>query len=124
MCVVSFNPAEIGHNNNIAQGLSVILIFWRGFGRVDHFKHPRSRQIRQPRDLRIHLSVIYSFSGQTLSCNTKKRHSTLHRDHAVWLKMRLIGIEPTLSAPEADALSTELQVHDLIIIHQFFIDCK
>ena len=109
MCVVSFNPAEIGHNNNIAQGLSVILIFWRGFGRVDHFKHPRSRQIRQPRDLRIHPSVIYSFPGQTLSCNTKKRHSTLHRDHAVWLKMRLIGIEPTPQAPEAGALSTELQ---------------
>ena len=109
MCVVSFNPAEIGHNNNIAQGLSVILIFWRGFGRVDHFKHPRSRQIRQLRDLRIHPSVIYSFSGQTLSCNTKKRHSTLHRDHAVWLKMRLIGIDPTPQAPEAGALSTELQ---------------
>lgn len=38
--------------------------------------------------------------------------------------MHLIGVEPTHMPPEGTALSTELQVHDLIIIHQFFIDCK
>lgn len=38
--------------------------------------------------------------------------------------MHLIGVEPTHMPPEGTALSTELQVHDFIIIHQFFWYCK
>jgi hypothetical protein len=32
--------------------------------------------------------------------------------------MRLIGIEPTHAAPEAAALSTELQTHHSVIVHE------
>ena len=34
--------------------------------------------------------------------------------------MHLIGVEPTHMPPEGTALSTELQVHDFIIIQQVF----